>query len=45
MFNWVKTAMLMAAIMALFGVVGGMVGGRSGRLEFGRSVTISAVSR
>ncbi|HSN63741.1 MAG TPA: zinc metalloprotease HtpX [Azonexus sp.] len=32
MFNWVKTAMLMAAIMALFGVVGGMVGGRSGML-------------
>ena len=32
MFNWVKTAMLMAAIMALLGVVGGMVGGRSGML-------------
>ena len=32
MFNWVKTAMLMAAIMALFGIVGGMVGGRSGML-------------
>ena len=32
MFNWVKTAMLMAAIMALFGVVGGMIGGRSGML-------------
>jgi len=32
MFNGVKTAMLMAAIMALFGVVGGMVGGRSGML-------------
>ena len=32
MFNWLKTAMLMAAIMALFGVVGGMVGGRSGML-------------
>jgi heat shock protein HtpX len=32
MFNWVKTAMLMAAIMALFGVVGGMVGGQSGML-------------
>jgi heat shock protein HtpX len=32
MFNWVKTAMLIAAIMALFGVVGGMVGGRSGML-------------
>ena len=33
MFNWVKTAMLMAAIMALFGVVGGMVGGRSGMVR------------
>ena len=32
MFNWVKTAMLMAAIMALFGIVGGMIGGRSGMM-------------
>ena len=32
MFNWVKTAMLMAAIMALFGVVGAMIGGESGML-------------
>jgi heat shock protein HtpX len=32
MFNWVKTAMLMAAIMALFGVVGGMLGGARGML-------------
>lgn len=32
MFNWVKTAMLMAAIMALFGMLGGMVGGQSGML-------------
>ncbi len=32
MFNWVKTAMLMAAIMALFGIVGGMIGGRQGML-------------
>ena len=32
MFNWVKTAMLMAAIMALFGIVGGVVGGQSGML-------------
>ncbi len=31
-FNWVKTAMLMAAIMARFGVVGGMIGGKSGML-------------
>ena len=32
MFNWFKTALLMAAIMALFGVVGGMIGGQSGML-------------
>lgn len=32
MFNWVKTALLMAAIMALFGVIGGMIGGRGGML-------------
>ena len=32
MFNWVKTAILMAGIMALFGVVGGVVGGREGML-------------
>jgi len=32
MFNWVKTAMLMAAIMALFSIVGGMIGGKSGML-------------
>ncbi len=32
MFNWLKTSMLMAAIMALFGVVGAMLGGRSGML-------------
>jgi len=32
MFNWVKTAILMAAIMALFGIVGGMIGGTSGML-------------
>jgi heat shock protein HtpX len=32
MFNWVKTAMLMAAITALFGVVGAAIGGRSGML-------------
>lgn len=32
MFNWVKTALLMAAIMALFGIVGGMIGGKSGML-------------
>ena len=32
MFNWVKTAMLMAAIMALFGIVGGLLGGQQGML-------------
>jgi len=32
MFNWVKTAMLMAGITALFIVVGGMVGGQRGML-------------
>jgi len=32
MFNWVKTAMLMAAITALFGVVGAAIGGGSGML-------------
>ncbi|MGI4983635.1 MAG: zinc metalloprotease HtpX [Janthinobacterium lividum] len=30
MFNWVKTAMLMAGITALFIVVGGMIGGQRG---------------
>ncbi|HEY4298004.1 MAG TPA: protease HtpX, partial [Paraburkholderia sp.] len=30
MFNWVKTAMLMAAFTALFIVIGGMVGGQRG---------------
>lgn len=30
--NWFKTGMLMAAIMALFGVVGGMLGGAQGML-------------
>ncbi|MEZ5657885.1 MAG: zinc metalloprotease HtpX [Burkholderiaceae bacterium] len=30
MFNWMKTGMLMAAIMALFGVVGGAIGGQQG---------------
>ena len=32
MFNWVKTAMLMAAITALFAVVGGAMGGSTGML-------------
>ncbi|MDP3188765.1 zinc metalloprotease HtpX [Limnobacter sp.] len=32
MFNWMKTFMLMAAITALFVVLGGMMGGRGGML-------------
>lgn len=32
MFNWVKTAMLMAAITALFGVIGAAIGGSQGML-------------
>ncbi|HLS54832.1 MAG TPA: zinc metalloprotease HtpX [Zeimonas sp.] len=32
MFNWMKTAILMAGIMALFGVVGSVIGGRQGML-------------
>ncbi|MCL4747484.1 MAG: zinc metalloprotease HtpX [Burkholderiaceae bacterium] len=32
MFNWFKTAMLMAAITALFGVVGASMGGQQGML-------------
>ena len=32
MFNWVKTAVLMAAITALFGVLGAVLGGRQGMM-------------
>ena len=32
MFNWPKTAVLMAAIVALFGVIGASLGGQSGML-------------
>ncbi|WP_250498888.1 zinc metalloprotease HtpX [Caballeronia sp. GAWG1-5s-s] len=32
MFNWVKTAMLMAAITALFVLIGGMIGGSKGMM-------------
>ncbi|WP_321960030.1 zinc metalloprotease HtpX [Paraburkholderia sp. J7] len=32
MFNWVKTAMLMAAITALFIVIGGLIGGHRGMM-------------
>lgn len=30
--NWLKTAILMAAIVALFGIIGGLLGGRGGML-------------
>jgi heat shock protein HtpX len=45
MFNWVKTAMLMAAIMALFGVIGSMLGGARGMvlaLAFGGVMNVFA---
>ncbi len=32
MFNWLKTAVLMAAITALFGFIGAMIGGKGGML-------------
>lgn len=32
MFNWVKTTILMAAIVALFGAVGAVIGGRNGMI-------------
>lgn len=32
MFNWMKTFMLMAAIVALFMTIGGMIGGQSGMM-------------
>jgi len=32
MFNWIKTGVLMAAIVALFGVIGAALGGHSGML-------------
>ena len=32
MFNWFKTTLLMAAIVALFGVIGAMIGGKGGML-------------
>ncbi|MFC3532558.1 zinc metalloprotease HtpX [Vogesella facilis] len=31
-FNWLKTTVLMAAIVALFAMIGGMIGGKSGML-------------
>ena len=30
--NWLKTSILMAGIIALFGVIGGMMGGKSGMI-------------
>ncbi|MBI2961248.1 MAG: zinc metalloprotease HtpX [Betaproteobacteria bacterium] len=45
MFNWFKTAILMAAIMALFGVVGAMLGGGQGMmlaLVFGGAMNLLA---
>ncbi len=32
MFNWFKTTMLMAAIVALFGIIGATIGGRGGMM-------------
>ena len=32
MFSWMKTALLMAGITALFGALGGMIGGQQGML-------------
>ena len=32
MFNWIKTAALMAAITALFGVIGASIGGKNGMI-------------
>lgn len=43
MFNWMKTAILMAAIMALFGIIGGMIGGKGGMflaLVFGGAMNL-----
>lgn len=43
--NWLKTSLLMAAIMALFGVIGGYIGGTSGMtlaLLFGGAMNLFA---
>lgn len=43
--NWLKTSILMAAILALFGAIGGMVGGASGMLVallFGGAMNVFA---
>ncbi|MEQ6291057.1 zinc metalloprotease HtpX [Vogesella sp. GCM10023246] len=44
-FNWLKTTVLMAAIVALFAMIGGMIGGKSGMLLallFGGAMNIFA---
>ncbi|RTL27233.1 MAG: zinc metalloprotease HtpX [Rhodocyclaceae bacterium] len=41
--NWLKTSILMAAIVALFGVIGGLIGGKSGMvlaLVFGGAMNL-----
>ena len=46
--NWFKTGMLMAAIMALFGIVGALLGGGQGMLlalAFGAAMNLWAISR
>lgn len=43
--NWLKTSLLMAAIMALFGIIGGYIGGTSGMtlaLLFGGAMNLFA---
>lgn len=43
--NWLKTALLMAAIVALFGVIGALIGGKSGMLlalVFGGAMNVFA---
>ncbi|KAF7600808.1 MAG: protease HtpX [Candidatus Dactylopiibacterium carminicum] len=43
MFNWLKTSILMAGIVALFGAVGGMIGGQQGMilaLVFGGAMNV-----
>lgn len=43
--NWLKTSILMAAILALFGVIGGLIGGASGMLVallFGGAMNVFA---
>jgi len=43
--NWLKTSILMAAILALFGIIGGLIGGASGMLVallFGGAMNVFA---